>query len=409
MTLDEAVHAAEQLLAQRGQLLNGHLLRLVDGDKELFRDVRERLIAEGIAEDRSGIGLARIERSTKSGGEPSLAGTSASDSNPPSTALMSTVAEWWLMSAGTIRGPLNLVNLCQMRRTGEIKTGDVVRCTDQGRWQNPDEVPDLFSARPVVDSIPDSFRIGQRLSAEREAYGTRSRHRFPSLQSPSNREPTTPQNDLHSENQENASQQGVSSRPNLQRGSETDIENDLQTSPAELASTDDIRFVPPEKILALAKQRQPGWLTRGWNIAADLAGGDGRLKIILAVVVAAGLLIYWWKQPPAAQTIYNEFTACRAAVLKLQDRRAKRSEWAPVVERYRPRVQSFVNRLRSRATDRYPLQQALYSAGSLGLLPLLENPMDPTPAERAFDQYMATAHELLDTKNSVRTPTLNVK
>lgn len=389
MTLDEAVREADRLLAQRGQLLNGHLLRLVDGDKDLFRDVRERLIHDGIAEDRSGVGLARIEHP-------------ASDPNPPSAALMSTVAEWWVMSAGTTRGPFTLADLCRMRRAGQVKTADVVRCGDQGRWQDPDQVPELFAAKPVVEPIPGSFRIGERLSAEREAYGTDSRKGFPSLQSPGKRELISPENSR-------VPLEDPMSASNPQSGFEVDVESDLETASPVLVPRDSSRFVPPEEILSLAKQRQPGWLKRGWNIAADHVGGNDRLKIVLAGVVAIGLLYYWWNQPPAAQTIFNEFTACRAAILKLQDRRAKRSEWAPVVDRYRPRIQSLVNSLRSRASDRYPLQQALHAAGSLGLLPLLENPMDPTSAERAYDQYMATASQLLDAKNSAQTQTSKAK
>ena len=82
---------------------------------------------------------------------------------------------------------------------------------------------------------------------------------------------------------------------------------------------------------------------------------------------------------------------------------------ATVVDRYRPRVKFIVDRLSSRASDRYPLQQALFSAGSIGLLPLLDNPMDPTSAEHAFDQYIGTARELLDGKSSRNAPRASTK
>ena len=173
MTLDEAIEAAGQLLEQRGQLLNGHLLRLVEGDKELFREVRERLIVAGIAEDRSGVGLARIERSASSGstygssairnasfGTASLAATTASAPAQQSAALESTVAEWWLMSSGAVRGPFTLAALCEMRRAGELKPADVVRCGTQGRWQQSDEVAELAAARPAKNERPNSTRNG---------------------------------------------------------------------------------------------------------------------------------------------------------------------------------------------------------------------------------------------------------
>ena len=62
MTFEDARRAAIELLETRGQLLNGHLLRLVKGDKVLFREVRDSLIRDHLAEDRSNVGLALISR-----------------------------------------------------------------------------------------------------------------------------------------------------------------------------------------------------------------------------------------------------------------------------------------------------------------------------------------------------------
>ena len=61
MTLDESFQVARERLSQQGQLLNGQLLKLLDGDKDAFREVRARLISEGFAEDRFGVGLGRLE------------------------------------------------------------------------------------------------------------------------------------------------------------------------------------------------------------------------------------------------------------------------------------------------------------------------------------------------------------
>lgn len=404
MTLDEAILAAAQLLKQRGQLLNGHLLRLVDGDKELFREVRERLIDDGIAEDRSGVGLAPVARQANSSRESNAIGSTSSGQatapSAPSAALLSTVAEWWLMSSGAVHGPFTLATLCEMRRAGEVKPGDVVRCGTKGQWQQPDDVPDLSNARPPESARPNSFRIGERFLAEREAYRPTAGNRIPSLQAPGKRGYVAPVEEFDSNPATTSPKDDKNSKSASSLPSGTDVEKDLGVTQTTPASSDTRRYVPPEKVLALASQRQPGLLSRSWNIAADHAGGSNRLKVILALCVVAGLLIYWWRQPPAARVIYDEFTACRAAIMKLQDRRAKRSEWAPVVDQYRPRVQAIVNRLSSRATDRYRIQKELYSAGTYGLLPLLENPMDPTFAERAFDQHMANARELLDDNNT---------
>lgn len=59
MTFDQAFTGAVELLERRGQLLNGHLYRFVRFDEDLFNTVRHQLIADGIAEERFGIGLVK--------------------------------------------------------------------------------------------------------------------------------------------------------------------------------------------------------------------------------------------------------------------------------------------------------------------------------------------------------------
>ena len=48
-TFDEAFPAAAKLLDERGLLLNAPLLRMVDGDDRLFRELREGLIFDGLS------------------------------------------------------------------------------------------------------------------------------------------------------------------------------------------------------------------------------------------------------------------------------------------------------------------------------------------------------------------------
>lgn len=49
MDFDEFYQSAARMLDEREQVLYAHLLRLVDGDKDLFRQIKERLISEGRA------------------------------------------------------------------------------------------------------------------------------------------------------------------------------------------------------------------------------------------------------------------------------------------------------------------------------------------------------------------------
>ncbi len=297
MTIDDAVAMAVRLLDERGQLLNGHLLRLVEGDKNLFREVRERLLVRKLAEDRSGVGLARIEKDR---------------------------SDWWLMQSGVIRGPVELADLCDICLGGEIQPGDVVRSGESGLWQQPDDVPELAAIRSHAGELVASLRTMVRPFGES------------SVNEPS---------------------------------------------------------VPPEKSWSAGKQVRSGFFWRIWGPAADVVGGSKRLTVILLALMAIGAVTYWWRQPPSNDRIFQEFTTCRAALQRLRDRRVVRSEWAPVVERYRPRIESIVGRLRPRATDRHPVEKSLYLAGGDGLLRLLDNPIDPTDSDRVFETQMTVARE----------------
>ena len=62
MTIDEAFKTAIRLLNERKQLLNVDLYRLVEQDKDKFRQLRKSLIAEGFAEDQSGTSLKATKR-----------------------------------------------------------------------------------------------------------------------------------------------------------------------------------------------------------------------------------------------------------------------------------------------------------------------------------------------------------
>lgn len=62
MTIDEAFETAIARLNERGELLNVDLYRLVEQDKDKFRQLRKSLIAQGFAEDQSGTGLKATKR-----------------------------------------------------------------------------------------------------------------------------------------------------------------------------------------------------------------------------------------------------------------------------------------------------------------------------------------------------------
>ena|GEM_PF-4921097 len=62
MIVDEAFQTAITLLNERGELLNVDLYELVGQDKDLFRQLRKSLIAQGFAEDVSGTRLKATQQ-----------------------------------------------------------------------------------------------------------------------------------------------------------------------------------------------------------------------------------------------------------------------------------------------------------------------------------------------------------
>jgi hypothetical protein len=166
-TFDEAFPAAARLLAERGLLLNAQLLKAVDGDEALFREVREGLIFDGLAEDRFGVGLARIgapevkvsARPSRGDSDPSSVrfapAPDSTSSNHDSTTdnrrdLEPDENDWWLMAGGVTRGPWKFETLRVMRRRGEIAKMDLVRQGLRGLWRSPIDVDGLKDVSDVV-------------------------------------------------------------------------------------------------------------------------------------------------------------------------------------------------------------------------------------------------------------------
>lgn len=57
MTSEKARQTLLQLLSARGVATNRQMIKALQGDKEMFEDIREELILEGIASDKDGVGL----------------------------------------------------------------------------------------------------------------------------------------------------------------------------------------------------------------------------------------------------------------------------------------------------------------------------------------------------------------
>ena len=371
MDFEKAWDAAVRLLDERGQLLNGRLFRLVEQNDQLFRQIRTRLIEDGIAEDRFGAGLVRskspLPTATPSHAaipseNPALAVAESDGSvNPIGSFDLQLdgriqMPDWWLMSGGVIRGPMDLVTLCTLKQQGEIRSADVVRQGLDGFWQRPDEIPLLAALANV--NLDEMEVNGLPLS-------TQPRSRHPNENS---------------------------------RGTSNVVANPDAREPLPGAggrSDEEQTYVRPEKTWSI-KQEKTNWLSRGWYSMSSMVGGPRRLYSLFAVIIVTSLIALWWRQPPASKTIYLEFTQIRASLRRLHEKRAPRSEFDLVSARYRPRVKGIADRLKRVASERHPLENALHKAAVGGLLPMLENPMTPGSAAREFEIQMDRANQLLE-------------
>lgn len=157
-TFDQAFPAAVQELDERGLLLNVHLVRLVDGDQQLLRTIREALITDGLAQDRYGVGLAKSadfdsQRATYHLQRSAQAVIAESPDEVVFAGESQNEADWWLMSGGATSGPYSLDSLIQMRRLGDVSDTDMVRQGAKGMWLIPKDVAELADISPTKRTI----------------------------------------------------------------------------------------------------------------------------------------------------------------------------------------------------------------------------------------------------------------
>ncbi|MDB5347450.1 MAG: hypothetical protein JWP89_5827 [Schlesneria sp.] len=157
-TFDQAFPAAVQELDERGLLLNVHLVRLVDGDQQLLRTIREALITDGLAQDRYGVGLAKsadfdVQRATHHLQRPAQTEIAESPDEIVFAGESQKDADWWLMSGGATSGPYSLDALIQMRRLGDVSDNEMVRQGAKGMWLIPKDIAELADISPAKRTI----------------------------------------------------------------------------------------------------------------------------------------------------------------------------------------------------------------------------------------------------------------
>ena len=311
--------------------------------RDLFQAVRQQLIADGLAIDRNGVGLElaaelsdfeQVSSGNTAAVQTKSAGARDTKAN---SAVINIPNEWWIMRKGVVHGPYSTPTIQGMRNRHEFQPGDVFRNDLDKSWKSEKEYQQIFERGSPKTPSADSNRI---------------------------------------------------------------LAHDLepQFEATELDSPDRVEALHqlPGKSWNIAKYQRHGRVKQLGIAAVHLAGGPARLTVISILIITIFALIGWWQLPPSNLTIYSEFVQMRSVLKRLQDRRVGRSEWESTTSRYRDRIRSITNRLKFWSTNRFPLSQSLYVAGTQGLLPMLDNPMSVGTSDWQFDQQMQKARSILE-------------
>lgn len=449
-TFDEAFPAAIQELGERGLLLNVQLSRMADGDDELSQEIRDALIAGGLAQDRYGVGLAK---SSDFDARRSLVSTRAKAESGPSTPDDVVFAalpeeEWWLMSGGVTSGPFTLAAIGQMRRRGQILKSDMIRQGERGMWQLPDVIADLpeepedelssrrslaFFASPETksqqptpsmnasdsdaESKAPTARKSTRTSADAddgvEYYlwdagnpagpytraevqsrldsGRLDADDFVQVGKDGDWQPVSQA--LGAGRSTHRISQAASDSKELAVPSSVSPNRSSASIPARRSTT--IRAVKQAPEPAARPTKSP--LVHVWNQAARLVGGEMQLLGIVASTACVVALVIWWRQPPSASSVYQQVEATYNRLTEAKRQRGPKL--STVVAEELPRIRELRDSLNKRASATQPVLQELLWACDYGLLPLLEHPQD-TDSEHVLTGHMGRALLALDPKKA---------
>ena len=362
MTPDELYAIALAQLQTDGHLLHSQLLHIADFDESLMREVSERLVLAGLAENNYGIELVAVtapdvSTTDKESDSPiastgheraGVAPTSALSSSRPKDAARRTetsktkplqspttggaqggLLRYMFWDAGRETGPFPREELEQRLAEGRLQPNEFIRIASDDEWipaalalNRTDQSPESPSkrkrpAQTPVEEVIASTKLAMSISA--------------------------------------AAKQAAPPKPNSQPAGE----------------------MPPWRV-------NDDWLTP--------YGGRGRLQNGAAIlVVVLGIWIYWsW--PPAAKTISTEF---HQYVMQLDGMKDPASPaWKDFVIRNKPRIQKLVESLKSRANGANPVERELFWAGEKGLLPMLDEGLDGE-SRKKFSTYWKNAQQHL--------------
>ncbi len=362
MPSDELYAIALSKLQADGHLRHSQLLHFADFDESLKREVCERLIRAGLAEDQYGIELVWIappDVFTDDGGSESpmaTAGQGRTGDAPGSphssrgkdvaqrTTDVTSKPQSSPTAGGAQGGPLRYFFWDAGRETGPFPREDLEQRLVEGRLQ-----PNEFIRIESDDEwIPAALALNR----------------------------TGPSPATHS----------TRKRPAPTPAEEVIAASKLAMSIAAAAK----QTMPPKLDSQPAGQMPPRHANDDWLTPY---GGRGRLQNAAAVlVVVLGLWVYWsW--PPAVKSISTEF---HQYVMQLDGIKDPVSPaWKAFVVRTKPRIQKLVESLKPRAIGANSVERNLFSAGEKGLLPMLDEGLGGE-SRKKFNTYWNNAQLLLE-------------
>ncbi len=420
-TFEEAIEAAARQLDERGLLLDLQISQLAGADKPLVDLVRKSLTTAGVAEDRFGMGLARV-------GKPGVCVAAwrdgrlqAIDGNiltaePEPDVTEQEVADWWLMSKGSVRGPWPMSQLIAMQQGQQLSLADLVRQGSRGPWLSPNQVAELATAVPAIPPVVEVPPLSTGLEPtspllpRAEWKGLSGSHQPAGPKRPEqlDLEPL-PSGNHAIVAQERRSDPATKTRPaTASAGSSpnvaqiTALANSIGAEPSRSSSALQTRSgnqVLTRPLFRSGIESFIGIVVSPFAIIGGRLLGDVRKLVSLLLVPMAGVafvLACWWFWPPSSAGILREFEASRHQVEALKRSKMSNDQLVEALRPTRRRVYRLVRVLEGRATDQPSIHRELLLAGKHGLLVVLDHPQRSEMFEEMYALHARQARMLLD-------------
>ena len=405
MNLADASSTALERLHRQGHLLHSQLLKIVGGDESLLREVRDRLIADGLVIDKLGGVLVMPEDRRLNNqlpqdndhGEPGavrpripgqeIRGLTAPGSPNPEgdVCVAAGVPTTWTVAE---HGSQQTVAATTCAPSSEVRITEVSPAV-QGR----------VAAKQPVSASPLRYYLW---NAGRES-GPFPREELEQRLAEGRLQPTDfvriDSDDEWIAASEALSRTGSSqnSRPRRTVTSPKADELAAEVSRAMTATRREMKALTNPELKTVSRAA-PQWgalpSDAAWNWLAS-QGGKGRLQN-LALIVLLGLVVWAYRAwPTSASSIKTELMDYHneLRVLHVRNQNTSSPEWRQYVAKHRPRILELVKTLKSQAQGTRPERQLLYAA-ERGLLSMLDEGLDG-PAEKKFMASMGLASQIL--------------